>query len=162
MPFITSLYLTPFLHPFGTALYFSCGFLLKSRGQNKTFWHIFLYKKNVIKWTIKWCLFNICEYNFPLKYKFHGKPEKVYGETWLMSRFRHTNIMSIRTVKICFDKFLPIPGTHGHWEMRGFLSVLHLLWHGACIYNGNLRGPVTLTPIVERFSVELSPPHFTT
>ena len=40
-----------------------------------------------------------------------------------------------------------------HW---GFFSVPHLLWHGASVYNGHLRGPVILTPIAERFKVELS------
>ena len=34
-----------------------------------------------------------------------------------------------------------------HW---GFLIVPHLLWHGASVYNGHLRGPVILTPIAER------------
>ena len=31
-----------------------------------------------------------------------------------------------------------------------------LLWHGTFVYNGYLRGPVTLTPISERLVVELS------
>ena len=35
-------------------------------------------------------------------------------------------------------------------EQGGFLSVSHLLWHGVSIYNGYLRGPVTLTPVAER------------
>ena len=47
-------------------------------------------------------------------------------------------------------------------EQWGFFSVLHLLWHGASIYNGHLWGPVTLTPIAERLAVELSLPVFTT
>ena len=42
------------------------------------------------------------------------------------------------------------------------LSVLHLLWHGASVYNDHLRGPVTLTPIAERLAVELTLPVFTT
>ena len=28
----------------------------------------------------------------------------------------------------------------------------YILWHGTSVYNGHLRGPVTLTPTVERFS----------
>ena len=52
-------------------------------------------------------------------------------------------------------------GTHDHWAGR-FFSVPHLLWHGTSIYNGNLRGPVTLTPIAEHLAVELSLPVFTT
>ena len=37
-----------------------------------------------------------------------------------------------------------------------------LLLHGASVYNGNLGGPVTLTPIAEPFAVELSLPVFMT
>ena len=47
-------------------------------------------------------------------------------------------------------------------EQWGFFSVPHLLRHGASIYNGHLREPVTLTPIAERLAVELSLPVFTT
>ena len=47
-------------------------------------------------------------------------------------------------------------------EQWGFFRVPHLLWHGASVYNGHLRGPVTLTPIAERLAVELSLPVFTT
>ena len=37
----------------------------------------------------------------------------------------------------------------------------HQLWHGASIHNeGHLRGPVTLTPVAERFAVELPLPFF--
>ena len=36
------------------------------------------------------------------------------------------------------------------------IYVPHLLWHGTIVYNGHLRRPVTLTPVVERLSVELS------
>ena len=32
-------------------------------------------------------------------------------------------------------------------EQWGFLCVAKLLWHGASVYNGHLRGPVTLIPI---------------
>ena len=44
----------------------------------------------------------------------------------------------------------------------GFFCVPHLLWHGASVYNGHLRGPVTLTPIAGHLTVELSLPVFTT
>ena len=47
-------------------------------------------------------------------------------------------------------------------EQWGLFSVPHLLWHGASVYNGHLRGPVTLTPIAERLAVELSLPVLTT
>ena len=41
-------------------------------------------------------------------------------------------------------------------DQWGFFSVPHLLWHGASIYIGHLRTPVTLTPIAERLAVDLS------
>ena len=49
-------------------------------------------------------------------------------------------------------------------EQWGFFSVPHLLWHGLSVYNGHLRGPVTLThtPIAEHLAMELSLPVFTT
>ena len=47
-----------------------------------------------------------------------------------------------------------------HWAW-GFFGVSHL-WQGASIYNGRLRGPVTLAPVAERLAVELSPSLFTT
>ena len=44
----------------------------------------------------------------------------------------------------------------------GFFNVPHLLWNGLTLYNGHLRGPVTLTPIPVRLTVVLSLPVFTT
>ena len=42
------------------------------------------------------------------------------------------------------ENFLPVLGTHDHWaNFMVLLSVSHLLWHGASVYNGHLRGPVT-------------------
>ena len=40
-------------------------------------------------------------------------------------------------------------------EQWGYLSVPFLLWHGASICNGHLRGSVRLIPIAERLAVEL-------
>ena len=37
-------------------------------------------------------------------------------------------------------------------EQWRFFSVL--LWHGATVYDDHLRGPLTLTPIVERLAVD--------
>ena len=37
-------------------------------------------------------------------------------------------------------------------EQWGFYNVLHLLWNGSTVYNGNLRGPVTLKHIAMRTS----------
>ena len=45
------------------------------------------------------------------------------------------------------------------WE---FFIVPHVLWHGTSVYNGQLWGPVTLTPIAESFAGELTLPFFTT
>ena len=57
-----------------------------------------------------------------------------------------------------FDLSLTLMAT----EQWLFFSVPHLLWHGASVYNGHLRGPVTLTHTAERFALELSLPVFTT
>ena len=38
----------------------------------------------------------------------------------------------------------------------------HLLRHGPTLYNGQLRGAVTVTPVAERLGVELELPFFTT
>ena len=40
-------------------------------------------------------------------------------------------------------------------EQWGFLSVPYLLWSGPSVYNGHLRGPVTLTPNAERLAEQL-------
>ena len=40
-------------------------------------------------------------------------------------------------------------------EQWKFISIPHLLWHGASVYNAHLRGPVTLKPVDERLAVEL-------
>ena len=52
-------------------------------------------------------------------------------------------------------------GTHGHWAVMNFI-VPHQLWHGASVYNGHLRGLLTLTLIAEQFSMDLSLPVFMT
>ena len=62
-------------------------------------------------------------------------------------------------VKGC--KFWPMLGTNVHIAVK-VLIVPNLLWHGASVYNGRLRGPVTLPPIDERLEVELSKPVFMT
>ena len=46
-------------------------------------------------------------------------------------------------------------------EQWGFIRVPHLLWHGSSVYNGHLRGPVTVTSIAKRLAVEVSLPVFT-
>ena len=48
------------------------------------------------------------------------------------------------------------------FEQWGFFSMPHLLWHGSSVYNGHLRGPLTLTPIAERLTVKLKIPILTT
>ena len=43
-------------------------------------------------------------------------------------------------------------------EQWGFYCVPHPPWHGSSVYNGHLRGPVTLAPVVERLTVTTEPP----
>ena len=45
-------------------------------------------------------------------------------------------------------------------EQWGFFNLPHLLQIGASVYNGHLRGHVTLTPVAECLAVELSLPVF--
>ena len=58
-------------------------------------------------------------------------------------------------------KFWLILDIHDHWTVRDF-SVLYVLWHGASVYNGHLRGTITLTTVAERLEKELSLLVFTT
>ena len=54
-------------------------------------------------------------------------------------------------------QILILLGTYGHYAASVlFFSVPHLLWNGASVYNEHLRGPVTLTPIIECLAVELT------
>ena len=53
-----------------------------------------------------------------------------------------------------FDLYSAIM-TIEQWEL---FSLPHLLWHGAFIYYGQLRGPSTHTPVAQRLAVELSLP----
>ena len=46
-------------------------------------------------------------------------------------------------------------------EQWGFFSVPQLLWHEESVYNGHIRGPMTLAPISECLAVELSLPVLT-
>ena len=47
-------------------------------------------------------------------------------------------------------------------EQWGFFNVSHLLWHGLTVYNGHLRGPLTLTPIAKHWAEKLVLPVLTT
>ena len=38
-------------------------------------------------------------------------------------------------------------------EQWGFFNVPHLLWHEPTVYNGHLRGPVTISPVSERLAI---------
>ena len=49
----------------------------------------------------------------------------------------------------------------GLWAVWVFKRACPLR-HGPTVYDGHLRGPVTLTPVAERLAVELSLPVFTT
>ena len=83
---------------------------------------------------------------------------------------------------VCLEFFVPLENLsliwrrhHCRWETAffypcstlmatkqwGFFSVPHLLWHGASVNNGHLRGPVTLAPNAERVAVRLSLPVLT-
>ena len=58
-------------------------------------------------------------------------------------------------------KCWPVLGTHCHWAVRVLQRATPTVT-GASVYNGHLRGPKTLTPVAERFAVELSLPDIKT
>ena len=89
---------------------------------------------------------------------------------------------TVKNLFFCFEFFVPLENFsfiwrrhHCRWraanfnlcsalmaiEQWRFFSVPHLLWHGASVYNGHLRIPLTLTPTAERSAVELSLPVLT-
>ena len=41
------------------------------------------------------------------------------------------------------------------FEQYVYYRMPHLLWHGSSVYNGHLRGLVTLTTFADRLAVEL-------
>ena len=67
---------------------------------------------------------------------------------WCFSSHSRTFISFGDWLKICTYALMAI-------VQSGFFSVPHLLWHGASVYNGHLRGPMTLSPYAERLAVEL-------
>ena len=77
---------------------------------------------------------------------------------WRMAIHIHKETSPLM-VKGC--KLWPILGTCGHKHWRS-ISVPHLMWHRVFVYDGHLRGPVTLTPNAERLALELSLPVFST
>ena len=101
---------------------------------------------------------------------FHYKTWEIIGSKCThFSNYRLSFVWSFSSHSIFFHSFgdITIAGeglqilTYARHLWR-FFSVLHLRWHGASVYNGHLRGPVTLTPNAERLAVELSLPVFTT
>ena len=80
-------------------------------------------------------------------FKFHSRMFHSYGE-----------------VTITCEGLQILTYTRHSWPLSSEGSLAcHILWHGASVNDGHLRGPVTLTPIAERLAVEmfdlsLSPP----
>ena len=82
---------------------------------------------------------------------------------WRSTKFR---LIVFFIMFVCLDFFVQEFFTHletlpllvKDWKLWlsaikqwGFFSVPHL-WHGASVYNGRFRGPVTLTPNAERLA----------
>ena len=65
----------------------------------------------------------------------------VFPTTWEFFTHMKTSPLPMKAANfdLCSELFV--------FEQWGFVSVPHVLWHGASVYNGHLRGPVTLTPI---------------
>ena len=82
-----------------------------------------------------------------------GVSTHIHTSRWFAPEF-FTHMQTSLPVK-AIDLYSVFMAVELQWE---FFSVPHLLWHGASIYDGHLLGPVTLTPVAERFAVELSLP----
>ena len=81
------------------------------------------------------CLFVCLEFFVPLK-NFHSFGDTPIAGEWVQKIDQYSTLMVI--------------------EQWGFFSVPHELWHRASVYNGHLRGPLTLTPNAERLATVLS------
>ena len=128
-----------------------------------------IHRKVKINWIIVWrfCSFNLNNtfYHVWHSIKNGQQPhQSICLFVCLFGVYRSTREffthMETSTLPVKGFKFWPMVGTHGYWTGRVF-SVPHLLWRGESVYNGHLRGSVTLTPIAERLAVELSLPVFT-
>ena len=73
--------------------------------------------------------------------------------------FTHTKMSSIPVKGCTFLSMISAPLAIEQW---GFFSAPHLLWHVTYVYKGYPWGPVTLTPVAECLTVELSLPVLTT
>ena len=83
---------------------------------------------------------------------------------WRLIRFFHPSReffthMETSPLPVINCKVWPMFGAYGHWAVT-FFSVPHLLWHGASLCNGHLWGSLTLTPVPEHLSVDMSLPFF--
>ena len=93
-----------------------------------------------------------------------------YGQPYIHIMISFEQYIPVSFLFVCL--FGGVPHEKFHWllmksytfglfsalmaiEQWGFFSVPHLLWHKTSVYNGHLRGPVTLTPVAERLAVEL-------
>ena len=65
---------------------------------------------------------------------------------------------SFRDVTIAILQNLDLRSAPMVIEQWWFSSMSHLLWHGASVYNGHLRGLVILTAYAERLAFRLSLP----
>ena len=72
--------------------------------------------------------------------------------------FRSTAFLSLGYVTTPGEGLQIFIYARNSWALssEGFFCLSHLLWHGTSVYNGHLQGPVTLTPIADRWAVELS------
>ena len=87
----------------------------------------------------------------------------MFASLWLSSHSR--NFRSYGDVTITGERLQILTYALHLWPLSiegTFFSVPHLQRHGSSVYNGRLRGPMTLTSIAECLAAELSLPVFTT
>ena len=73
------------------------------------------------------------------------RPAWVFTHIWRRHNYRWRAVFDLHPALMAIEQW-------------GFFCTQHLLWYGASVFNGHLRGSVTLTPIAERSAVELSLP----
>ena len=97
-------------------------------------------------WLFRGMRINICNRPCMLPVYFFGV---VYRPTRACSTHMETSPLPVKSCT-----FWHMLGTHDLWTVR--VINRHLLWHGTSVYNGHLRGRVTLTLMSKRLVVDLS------
>ena len=72
--------------------------------------------------------------------------------SWILHSYGDVTITGkwLQNFNISYISYILYTALMVIWQW-GFFNVPHLLWHGPTLYHGQFRGPVTPTPVTERF-----------